>query len=185
MKEEDNAAEINLWLNGYNDLFSDFDHRNYSVRTLSDDFLLETRKASIEKKRGELRNIKFCLPLKGRDKNYENIIKQRLLVHFHKHYKLLHDEKIKLMQKGAAFTITGIMLMIIATFILFYYEEHSLLLNFLIILLEPGGWFLFWEGLGMILFESKKKRHELEFYEKMINCNVSFFSHAEDTKKHY
>ncbi|MEK6948427.1 MAG: hypothetical protein AABX19_04255 [Nanoarchaeota archaeon] len=185
MKEEDSATEINLWLNGYNDLFSDFDHRNYSVRALSDDFLLEARRASLEKNRMELKKIKFCLPLKERNKNYEEIIKNRLLNHCHKHYKLLHDDKIKLMQKGGVFTITGIILMIIATFILSYYEEHNLLLNFLIILLEPGGWFFFWEGLGMILFESKKRKHELEFYEKMTNCNVSFFSHTEDTKKHY
>ena len=98
---------------------------------------------------------------------------------------MIYNEKVKLIQKGLFFTVAGIILMIIATFILFYYDQRKIFLSFLIILLEPGGWFFFWEGLGLIIFESKKKRHELEFYEKVKNCNILFFSHTEDTKNKF
>ena len=36
---------VSLSLNGYNDLFSYFDPRTYSQRTLSDDFLVEAKHA--------------------------------------------------------------------------------------------------------------------------------------------
>ena len=69
--------------------------------------------------------------------------------------------------------------MVTATFIIFYKEDKDILINFLIVVLEPGGWFLFWEGLGLIIFETKKRKHELEFYEKMSGCDISFISYKQ------
>jgi len=67
--------------------------------------------------------------------------------------------------------------MFLATFILFRYEDKSLLINFLVILLEPGGWFLFWEGLGLIVFKTKERFPDLEFYEKMSKVEILFLSY--------
>ena len=36
-------AELNLWLDSYNDIYSDFDNRHYLKRRISDDFLHELR----------------------------------------------------------------------------------------------------------------------------------------------
>jgi len=79
--------------------------------------------------------------------------------------------------KGFSLAITGIVLMFIATLILFNYGDNTLFLSFLIILLEPAGWFLFWEGLDIVLFESKKIKPDLEYYKKMAKCNINFVSY--------
>jgi hypothetical protein len=43
-KEIPDVFEISIWLDSYNDIFSDFDSRPFSERTVSDDFLSEVRK---------------------------------------------------------------------------------------------------------------------------------------------
>ena len=66
--------------------------------------------------------------------------------------------------------------MFIATFLLFKYEG-GLLTSFLVVLLEPAGWFLFWEGLDLTIFSSKKIKPDLNFYEKMSKCYITFLSY--------
>lgn len=39
-----NDTEISIWVDTYDDVFSDFDSRPYDNRELSDDFLTEVRK---------------------------------------------------------------------------------------------------------------------------------------------
>ena len=36
-------AELNLWLDSYDDIYSDFDSRHYLKRRISEDFLYELR----------------------------------------------------------------------------------------------------------------------------------------------
>ena len=57
-------GNISLILDNYDDIFSDFDPRPYTVRALSDDFLNECRKAIIEK--GENIELRFLLSKKQR-----------------------------------------------------------------------------------------------------------------------
>ena len=45
-------SEISLSLDNYDDIFSDFDPRPFSQRALSDDFLIEAKKASRDKVSG-------------------------------------------------------------------------------------------------------------------------------------
>jgi len=49
-------------------------------------------------------------------------------------------------------------------------------MHFLLILFEPAGWFFFWEGLDQVVFESKKTKPDLEFYEKMAKSDIYFLS---------
>ena len=163
--------QIRLQLESYNDIFSDFDPRPFSEKSLSDDFLLETKKASLGK--GEEMDILFFLPKEKRNAKEEMTIKKRLLAHFKRHHDLLHEESRKHRKTGIRFTLFGTALMILATFFLFRLETN-IFASFAIILLEPASWFLFWEGLTMIIFTSKKKQPELEFYEKMSRAQIFF-----------
>jgi hypothetical protein len=169
-------SEISLWLDTYDDIFSDFDPRPFSQRAMSDDFLLEAKKASKEKISGTIQ-LNFLMPADRRNSEQENTIKKRLHEHFKRHHDILHKEKNHIIAKGIYFILAGIILMFAATFILFKYSNKSLLTNFLVILLEPGGWFFFWEGLGQIVFETKKKSPNLDFYEKMSKCEIGFLSY--------
>ena len=70
---EDN---IGLILNSYEDIFSDFDPRPHNVRALSDDFLLECKKASVDMN-DEL-ELRFLIPKHKRSANEEYEIRKRL-----------------------------------------------------------------------------------------------------------
>lgn len=169
-------SKISLWIDHYNDIFSDFDPRPYSQRALSDDFLSEARKASRDKPFGTL-DLNFLVPKDKRKFEKEMIIKKRLRSHFKKHLEISKKEFKKPLIQGILFCVFGTILMFLAALILFKIGERDFLIYFLIILLEPAGWFLFWEGLGLIIFESKKKKPTLDFYEKMSKCRINFLSY--------
>ncbi|HLC58309.1 MAG TPA: hypothetical protein VJI68_00450 [Candidatus Nanoarchaeia archaeon] len=166
-----NLSEISLILDTYEDIFSDFDPRPFTERALSDDFLLEAKKAARDKNNHV--QLNFLIPKNKRDLNEEKLIKQRLKQHFEKHYSNLERDKNKMLKRGIMFIAAGVILMLFASLVLLK-EKGGFLSAFLIILLEPGGWFLFWEGLYQVIFESKKMNPNLHFYGKMKNAEVSF-----------
>ena len=177
MKDEFKAvqtSEISLLLNSYNDIFSDFDPRNYSVRSLSDDFLNEAKRATVDKSLKGI-DLKFLVPHNKRSLHEEEIIKKRLKEYFKRHYDLVHEEIKTMVQQGLLFTLFGILLMFLAVFISF--RENTIFTKFLFVLLEPGGWFCFWSGLDQVIFEPKTKKHELDFYKKMANSKINFLSY--------
>src|SRR3989338_4128935 len=149
-----NKSEISLRVDSYNDIFSSFDPRPYSQKSLSVDFISETKRNAI----------------------HERMIKKRMRNHFKNHHEMLQKEKNSIIRRGCSFIAFGITLMITATLIIFY-GDQSLLLTFLVVLLEPGGWFLFLEGSNQIVFEAKKINPDLKFYTKMMKCRIEFLSY--------
>lgn len=169
------GSEISLWLEGYDDLFSGFDPRPYSHRALSADFLSETKKASIEK--DYKLDLELLVPKNKRSNHQEEIIRKRLKEHFNKHYNLIKKEKGKLLGIGLFLGVLGILLMFTATLVLFAYGNNTLFVSFLIILLEPAGWFIFWKGLELAFFESRQLNPDFEYYKKMAKCKINFVSY--------
>ena len=166
-------SEISLIIDTYDDIFSDFDPRPYSPRALSDDFLLEARKASKDKVSGTF-ELNFLIPSHLKNKVHELLIKKRLKEHFKRHHIIASREKHNIIKTGISFLIIGIIIMFITTFLLFKYDAKTFLISFIIILSEPAGWFLFWEGMHQVIFETRTKKPEIEFYEKMSKCTVNF-----------
>ena len=167
-------SNISLMLDGYDDIFSDFDPRNYSERSLSVDFLHEAERASHDKKIGAV-ELNLMIPSKWRDIKKESIIKKRLRRHFKKHFQRLQKERAHIIRNGVLFVVLGMICMLIAVFISHKTRNYSSIFSsFLIVLFEPAGWFLFWEGLNHTLFESKKFKPELEFYGKMHGTHIGF-----------
>lgn len=175
IKNIEEVSEIRFVVSGYDDIFSDFDARPFSERGLSEDFLSETKRASAVKG-GEKLNFIFLISKNKRDLKKETTIKGRLERHFKKHFGLLKNEKSKAIKQGVFFTILGMALMILATFLFFKFKNESILASFFTILLEPASWFLFWEGLDHAIFDSKKISGDLLFYQKMSTANIKFVS---------
>lgn len=173
-EEELNTNEINLWVDKYDDLFSNFDSRPYTHKAWSVDFLEELKRASRDKPE---EGTELCLAVKEkRDNKKEFMIKKRLHEHFKKHYGMLKQESNKVVGIGVLFIIGGIILMLVASYLLLTGNKSTFLYNFLTVLFEPGGWFLFWEGLRQVIFESRANVHEKRFNKKMISCNIRFKS---------
>lgn len=168
-------SQIDLWLDDYDDLFSDFDPRQFSRRALSDDFLLEAKKASADKNSGKIK-MSFMVPAKLRNKHDEVHIARRLRQHFDKHYGLAAKEMNSVRNKGFSFIFLGLVFMIFAT-ILHTYFQVNFFISLLIIIFEPGGWFCFWEGLSLVVFETKTLEPDKEFYRKMSRARIEFSSY--------
>ncbi len=171
------VSEISLWLDNYDDIFSDFDPRPYAERALSDDFLAEARKASRDKASGMI-EIEFLVPKDKKDEHLEKVIKKRLRDHFRRHVTLLKKEIDDTTKKGAIFAVIGMVLMLVTTFVVFNkFNEGNIFMTFLVVLLDPAGLFLFWQGLDIMIFQSKKIKPDLEFYEKMTECDIHFLTY--------
>ena len=173
-KEEINTREISIWLDGYDDIFSDFDPRNFSDRNISDDFLNEIKKMSRENE-FEVGELRLLLPEKNRNMEKENIIMKRLHLHFRKHHHYFLQRKKEERRKGILFLIIGFVLMTGASFISSVKSE-SFSMHILLVLFEPAGWFLVWAGLDNLIYRSKEQRHELDFYRKLAKSKITFFS---------
>jgi hypothetical protein len=169
-------SKISILLERYDDIFSDFDPRDYSQRALSDDFLIEAKKASEDKTTGDI-ELRFLAPSKIRNLETERTIKKRLREHFKKHFGLVRGEAKRVFRLGTCFIIVGILLMFFATLLLIKFPNATVMKSFLVVLFEPAGWFFFWEGLNQVIFESKTKKPDLEFYKKMSNAEITFFSY--------
>jgi hypothetical protein len=80
---------------------------------------------------------------------------------------------MKTIREGLIFFILGILFMVAATFVIAG-QNMGFLITLLSVFLEPGGWFLFWQGLDLIIFRAREKAPELEFYKKMSRAEIIF-----------
>lgn len=167
-------SEISIWLDTYDDIFSDFDPRPYSQRSLSDDFLAEAKKASREKTSGKV-ELRFLIPNEVRDPELEAIIRKRLHEHFRKHAGVVEEEIEKAKRRGYKFIGTGFFLLLATAYII-WVDHESLSTSLMRVITEPSGWFLSWTGMDQILNTYKQKKPDLDFYNKMAKADIEFIS---------
>jgi hypothetical protein len=164
-------SEISLILDSYDDIFSDFDPRPFSQRALSDDFLVEAKRAARDKIFGM--ELKFLVPYNKRNPETEATIKKRLREHFKKHHEELGEENKKTIRVGIASAVLGIILMIGAALVYQFFKE-LFFWTIVFTILEPAGWFITWRGFDLIFYISKVESKDLEFYKKMSKAEISF-----------
>lgn len=164
--------DLYIWLDGYDDIFSDFDPRSYSQRTLSEDFLTELKRMYRETldKRFEVR---ILVPKKLRDSRVESRIKRRLSDSFRQEMKYFSASVLERQKIGFAFIIAGLAVLSFHTFMLFSYMD-DMWVELVGLLLVPAGWFGVWEGIGKVVGEPAIDRERREFLQKFINCRYVF-----------
>jgi hypothetical protein len=167
-------ANIPLVLSSYIDIFSSFDPRPFSEKALSDDFLIECKRAARDKSDLGIELV-LAIPKDKRNINDEFKIKKRLRDHFHKHFLEKENELKKMKKEGIIWVIIGIIINIIVVSSLINFE--SALLHSVLSIFEVPSWFLIWEGLGKILLDSRKLEPDFRFYKKMANCEINFKSY--------
>lgn len=165
-------SEISLILDTYDDIFSDFDPRPYSVRALSDDFLQEVKRATRDRPSGNV-EIKFMMPHHTRNLVSENLIKRRLKEHFKRHYLLLVDEAGKSKRRSLFTAFIGLIFLLLGVGLTFMGIPEKIL-SFLLIIVEPAGWFFAWTGLEAYFGLKKEMGNDLTFYEKMSQAEINF-----------
>ncbi|MFI0431100.1 hypothetical protein [Mariniflexile sp. HMF6888] len=171
-KSPSKPSEVSIWIDSYDDLFSDFDPMPYSERTLSDDFIIQVKKM-VRKKGEKLSKLNLLLIEQVRSKQDEATIAKRLHEHFQMMAGQLGDDIRKTNRRGFILTVSGIICMIIASYISFVGSEQYVT-HMLRVLFEPAGWFMVWAGLDKFVYDSKKTKKELLFYLKMVEVKVEF-----------
>jgi hypothetical protein len=168
------TLSINLGLDEYDDIFSDFDARPYAQRMLSEDFLHELKRASLgQGDEGVVLNL--LLPQARRNPATEKVVRDRLKSHFRRRHLRLEEKHRKDITIGVLMVALGIVCMLVATYLLTGFPQN-LWRSFIVVLLEPAGWFTFWEGLSQLLFYSKDTQPNLVFYRKMSGAKIGFVS---------
>jgi hypothetical protein len=168
---------VSLWLDNYDNIFSDFDPRSYLHRGFSDDFLNEARKVSQEVEPGVL-DLTLLIPAGLRDLHYEKIIRERLHSHFKKQAVRLEKSYKNTIKKGIVLTAVGLIAMMAATAFSSFSGSGDFLMHMLTVIFEPTGWFMTWFGLDLIFYESKGNRDELKFSRKMAHAAIEFDTYA-------
>ena len=167
----EDVSEIILRITGYEDIFSDFDPRHYSKRALSDDFLSELRRVSLDKEE----KIELRLMTRGNpDKNLEHTVRKRLRDHFSRHLSLATKDLSAIKARGVSMTLFGAFLLTLASYVGFAFNLEGFFSHFIITLMEPAGWFTAWEGMYLIIFGASEKKKEFDFYRKMESSNIVF-----------
>ncbi len=164
--------EIKLWLDSYDDIYSDFDSRNYLKRRISEDFLEELK--------NELKNdeqldgdIILLLPKNKRDETSEKIIADSITAYFNKQYDFHKNKCQGKLNKGVVLFIIGFVIMLLNSWVSFTYKE-SFGIIFLRILLEPAGWFLLWAAFDFLFYDYQKLKTIRNFYKQLSNTMVLF-----------
>ena len=169
-----NKSELSIWLDSYNDIFSDFDSRPFSERALSDDFICEAKKIEKEKLSGAI-SLKLLMPSPRRQKAAEVIIARSIHARFRNLSFQLVKEIKRTKRRGALLSAIGLTAMIVANY-LANLQEKTFLVNSLLIVLEPGGWYFVWTGLDLLFSGSHNKEEELDFNKRMAHSKIGFLS---------
>jgi len=161
-----------LWLDSYDDIFSDFDPRPYSKRQISDDFIYELKKQLKETPKGNY-EINFYLPKEKRDLKLEAIIKKRLRNYFENESKILNEKTKKIDRKYLVYMLFGLGVLFAYGIIL---EDGNRTLNIIANLILPLGWFSVWTSLDYFINQKNQENEKLLFFDKMKKCNYSFLN---------
>lgn len=171
-QKADSNHEISVWIDCYDDIFSNFDLRPYTARNISDDFLVEVKKLTHECDY-PIQQLNLLIPGKDRNAESENTISKRLHSHFFKNLHYFLKKKKNERKKDILFTVIGLSMMICAAYVSSSGSTNNLL-RILLVVFEPAGWFLVWISMEHLINTNRKEKPELEFYTKMSKSKINF-----------
>lgn len=165
-------AELSLWLDTYDDIYSDFDSRHYVRRRISEDFLHELR-MELKYRKDHSPDLVLLLPQEVRQENEERVIADSLNDFFTLRYHYHKEKCNQKMNNVVILFISGIVVILLNSWIS-YKAGASFLIIGLRILLEPAGWFLFWAAFDFLFYDFFDLKKEREFYKTLSEMHVHF-----------
>jgi hypothetical protein len=168
------TASASMILDTYDDIFSDFDPRPYKERVISDDFLSEAKKETLEHESGRVL-LQLMIPQAVRNESNERLIIERLRA-FHKSEAIRYDKEIsKTRLRGVFLIIGGAILNVIAALLSRYAQGHdNFMMSLLVVIMEPAGWFTVWSGFDQVFFSINTKKPDRDFHARMSASKITF-----------
>jgi hypothetical protein len=167
-------TELNLWLDSYDDIYSDFDSRHYLKRRISDDFLHELR-IEIKDREHVARDLVLLLPPERRDETAEKIIAASLTAFFSGQFLFHRDRCRSKLNKGMLLFASGIITMLFNSWISYQYAASFPVIA-LKVLMEPAGWFLLWAALDFLFYDFRGLKRERDFFKELKEMHIHFRS---------
>lgn len=165
--------EIDIVIDTWDDIFSDFDPSPFSERTLSEDFILELKKRYRETRKGDFA-VTIYAPVQLKDAKSESTVIQRLKRHF-KHRSLQRQKEIaRIRIKGIIYVLFGICFLTFLTLAAYFKIFNHLAIEILGIVVMPLGWFGIWEGFSKIMDTSPKFIQEEMLFDKLSRAQYRF-----------
>lgn len=162
---------VQIWLDSYDEMFSDFDPRPYSKRMWSDDFIFQIKKV-IKDHRREVKVFRILLPATEKNERIERTVADRLT-------EFLVHRKLEILAARKKAISNGIYYILMGTIVIISYEyinrwdEEEFSWHVLLGVLEPLGWFLVWLGLDTLM-DSRKTNQDLGFFDKLASAKIEF-----------
>jgi hypothetical protein len=175
--EPERPAALSLWIDDYDDIFSDFDPRPFGQRALSEDFLAEARRA-VRDRRESIPALRFLVPAVARNLADEATIRKHLREHFQKHADRLGRARRRKAGAGLAIAAAGFAVMTASALI--RGQPETFWRTLLHVLLEPSGWFAVWFGLDQLVYGTRDVARDHDFYRKIARADVVFVSYPEE-----
>jgi len=165
--------EIDIAIDTWDDIFSDFDPRPLNERTLSEDFIFELRKRYRETRKGDFIIIIYA-PISLKDAKSESMVIQRLKKHFKHRYLQRQKEINRIRIRGVIFVLLGICFLTFLTLAAYFKMFSQLAIDTLGIVVMPLGWFGIWEGFSKIVDTSPKYLQEEMLFSKLSKAQYRF-----------
>ncbi len=159
---------IEIALSTYNDIFSDFDIRDYRQRQLSKDFLDELRIRMIKKTDTLTTSIILMLDAEERNEEYEKLIVKRLRTFFSERYSSHTLKKRKNILQAGIFSALGVGFFLIAN--IFSKYVGNLFRDFLLI----PSWYLVWSAFEKIINMNREISKKLRYYKDLSLATIEF-----------
>jgi hypothetical protein len=159
---------VQIAIDHYDDLFSDFDIRSYEERYISTDFLNELRMRT--SKLLNKKEIKIIIKIDEKERNTEDekIISERLKSFFKNRYERNMRKKKQIILNAVVLELFGIAFMLIANFLGKYAIDY-----FKDFMLIPA-WFFVWNGLDKYIFNKKVLEKKAKYYSILNNSTIIF-----------
>ncbi|HXK37991.1 MAG TPA: hypothetical protein VJ579_02905 [Candidatus Paceibacterota bacterium] len=172
-----NDDTILFHIHRYPNIFSEFDARPFSRRSLSSDFLEELHR-QIHAHENPISGFTFVLPPEKRDAESEVIIKERLTAYLRKHISQVRTAKRAAMRHSAAMLLSGAVLMSLTTYIISLESASHFPYTIIRALIEPASWFLLWEGINRYTSRMNELKLDIALREKIAEsyANIQFVS---------
>ncbi len=160
--------KVQIAIDNYNDLFSDFDIRDYNDRYISSDFLIELRMRTYKMLTPKGIDISLVMPVGERNAGFEAVIAKRLKSFFQTRLERNRKKIKEMLLKALLLEAIGVAFLIVA----FFLSKYTLIF-FKDFMLIPS-WFFVWNGLDTYFEHKKILLKKITYYSAISKSRIKF-----------
>lgn len=169
-----NIAEVIIPISSIDDIYSDFDLRDITIRHLSNDFINEVITQCIHEDKNEAINVCIVAPKKIKHtlpSMVERVTKKRIKEHFEdKYWEMKYDSRVKAI-KGIVFIVLGL-ICFCATKFVNDGDVNKIIFKIGLDMATFFSWFAMWQGIGIL--SETKNWHKTLLMKRISNAKIQF-----------